>query len=227
MLVWHALVGAPVEERGLGIALLVGLALQGVLVEELVIADDDLIAPVGDLVDVEARWAGLEINALVVDSVEPLVLALSERQALVGLAIQPLLLTAFHVVLACLGAAIEELVGIAVHETHTGAGLAIEISTGWAVLIHKGTLHAGSLLAIEHLPLATVNALLSVEVEDGLFAWAADALSVAEERLTDVAVGDVVVGDGSLVVLLNHVIQSLVAQNPVGGVEVGLPDRGR
>lgn len=51
-------------------------------------------------------------------------------------------------------------------------------------------------------------------------------MTIAEEGRPDVAVSDIVVGDGSLIVILDNIIEGLVAQNPVGGIEVGLPDCG-
>lgn len=63
-------------------------------------------------------------------------------------------------------------------------------------------------------------------VEDGLGLPAVDAGRAVEEGIFEGAVGDVVVLDAALVVFLDKVVDGLVAEYPVGRVDVALEDSG-
>ena len=70
------------------------------------------------------------------------------------------------------------------------------------------------------------HAFLFFDVEDGVGFGAGDALLAIEEGMVVGTVGDVVVSDAPLVVLLDEVVDGHVAQDPAVGVDVGLEDGG-
>lgn len=99
-------------------------------------------------------------------------------------------------------------------------------SSSWAARNLNSSLHTCPRLGSVDGPLPTTRALLRVQVPDGSLLRAADALLPVEERSAELAVCDIVVSGGPLEIFLDHIIQSLVTQDPVGRVEVGLPDGG-
>lgn len=68
--------------------------------------------------------------------------------------------------------------------------------------------------------------LFSEHIEDGLFFVAFDALLPIEIRGLQGTVCDVIIFYASLIVFFNKIVDSLVTENPVSGIDIALEDSG-
>ena len=96
--------------------------------------------------------------------------------------------------------------------------------SSWATGNFDSSLDTRSRLSSVYGSLGARRTLLSVKIPNGILCWAVDTLFAIEEWFGNLTISNIIIRDRSLEIFLDHIIQCLVTQNPVGGIKVCLPD---